>query len=124
MVDLSIDELPACQADPALLKQVWTHLLANALKFTRPRERAEIKVGYKRENGQNVYFVRDNGVGFDMTYADKLFGMFQQLHRIGEYEGTGIGLAIVQRIIHRHDGQVWAEAEKGQGATFFFTLGE
>jgi signal transduction histidine kinase len=123
-VDLKVDALPACQADPALLKQVYVNLLANAIKFTSKREVGSIHVGCRHENGIAVYFVQDNGVGFDMRYADKLFGVFQRLHRAEEYEGTGVGLAIVQRVIHRHGGRIWAEAAVDQGATFFFTLAE
>lgn len=122
-IEVSVDELPACHADPALLKQVWVNLLSNALKYTRDRDRGKIRVGYENRNGEVVYFVRDNGVGFDMRYVDKLFGVFQRLHRAEDYEGTGVGLAIVQRILHRHGGRVWAEAELNKGATFYFTLG-
>lgn len=121
-VEIRLGDLPSCRADPALLKQVWINLLANALKYTGKREFAAIEVGCRRNDGRNVYFVKDNGVGFDMRYAHKLFGVFQRLHRAEDYEGTGVGLAIVQRIIHRHGGQVWAEARIDQGATFFFTL--
>jgi len=122
-VEISVGELPVCQGDPALLRQVWVNLLSNALKFTRQREMARIEIGCQTNaDGEQVYFVKDNGVGFDMQYAGKLFGVFQRLHRTEEYEGTGVGLAIVQRIVHRHGGRVWAEAAPGEGATFCFTL--
>ena len=121
-VEIAISDLPACQADPALLKQVWLNLISNALKYTRKQEMAVIAVGCQEQDGATAYFVRDNGVGFDMRYADKLFGVFQRLHRSEDYAGTGVGLAIVQRIIHRHGGRVWAEAAVDHGATFYFTL--
>jgi PAS domain S-box-containing protein len=121
-VTLTVAELPPCQADPALLEQVLSNLLSNALKYTRQREKARITVGWARQGDQNVYFVQDNGVGFDMQYAHKLFGMFERLHHRDEYEGTGIGLAIAQRIVERHGGRIWAEAQIDQGATFYFTL--
>jgi PAS domain S-box-containing protein len=122
-VEISVGQLPTCQADLALLKQVLVNLLSNALKFTRTREVACIEVGCQEIEGETTCFVRDNGVGFDMAYADGLFGVFQRLHGADEYEGTGVGLAIVQRIIHRHGGRAWAEAEMDKGATFCFTLG-
>jgi light-regulated signal transduction histidine kinase (bacteriophytochrome) len=122
-VDLSIGDLPECQADPALLKQVFVNLLANALKFTRQCEVAKIEIDYLVDAGEGpTYIVRDNGVGFDMQYVHKLFGVFQRLHRAEDYEGTGVGLAIVQRIVQRHGGRAWAEAEPDRGATFYFTL--
>lgn len=121
-VELTIGELGSCYGDPGLLKQVWINLLSNALKFTRKRELACIEIGHIRQNKEDVYFIRDNGVGFDMQYANKLFGVFQRLHSATEYDGTGVGLPIVQRIVARHDGRVWAEAAVDQGATFYFGL--
>ena len=122
-VDCQIQDLPAAHSDAVLLEQVYVNLLGNAVKFTRERNPARIEVGFTRESGRVTYYVRDNGVGFDMQYADKLFGVFQRLHAQDEYEGTGAGLAIVQRIVRRHGGEIWAESELGQGATFYFTLG-
>ena len=110
--------------DRRLLRSVMENLLGNAWKYTARREQAEIEFGTMEQAGKPVYFVRDNGAGFDMRYAGRLFTPFQRLHRVEEFEGTGIGLATVQRIVHRHGGRVWAEAEEGKGATFFFTLGE
>jgi light-regulated signal transduction histidine kinase (bacteriophytochrome) len=121
-VEVAVGNLAACQADPALLRQVWANLLSNALKFTRQRELAVIDVGCQNGTDAHVYFVRDNGAGFDMQYADRLFSVFQRLHRMEEFEGTGVGLATVQRIIHRHGGRIWAEAQVDRGATFYFTL--
>ncbi|HEY2930933.1 MAG TPA: ATP-binding protein [Acidobacteriota bacterium] len=121
-IEWKIDRLPFVDCDPALMKQVFSNLLSNAVKFTRLREKAVIEVGTADLNGQPVVFVRDNGVGFSMKYADKLFGVFQRLHRQEDFEGTGVGLATVQRIIHKHGGKIWAEAELDKGATFYFTL--
>ena len=127
-VEVVVGDLPACQADPALLKQVWTNLLSNALKYTRKRAAARIVVGCRtapRPSGpgtEDVYFVEDNGAGFDMKYAYQLFGVFQRLHRAADFEGTGVGLAIVQRVVTRHGGRVWGEAQPDRGATFSFTL--
>ncbi len=112
-IEVLIGDLPACEGDAAMLKQVYLNLLGNALKFTRKRPRARIEVGWEEQAGVPVYFVRDNGVGFDMRYVDKLFGVFQRLHRTEEYEGTGVGLAIVQRIVKRHGGRAWAEVGAG-----------
>ena len=121
-IDLNIQDLPACEADPSLLKQIFVNLLSNSLKFTGLREEARIEIGSLSDNGELIYYVKDNGVGFDMRFAHKLFGVFQRLHRLDEYEGTGVGLAIVQRIVHRHGGRIWTEAELDKGATFYFTL--
>lgn len=122
-VKITLGDLPTCEADPALLKQVFVNLLSNSLKFTRQQPEALIEIGSHQNGGERIYFVKDNGVGFDMQYTDKLFRVFERLHRTEEYEGTGVGLAIVQRVIQRHGGRVWAEAEIDQGATFYFTLG-
>ncbi len=122
-IEIKLGRLPACQADPTLLKQVWVNLLYNAFKFTKWKDNARVEISSKKINGETVYFVKDNGVGFDMSYVDKLFGVFQRLHSEAEFEGTGVGLAIVQRIITRHGGKIWAEAEVDNGAAFYFTVG-
>jgi light-regulated signal transduction histidine kinase (bacteriophytochrome) len=122
-IDWQVGDLPVVQCDAGLMGVVLTNLLSNAVKYTRPRERALIEVGQTERDGEQVLFVRDNGVGFDMKYADKLFGVFQRLHRAEEFDGTGVGLATVQRIAHKHGWRIWAEAELDQGATFFFTFG-
>jgi light-regulated signal transduction histidine kinase (bacteriophytochrome) len=121
-IEINTGRLPVCQGDPALVKQVWVNLISNAIKYTRDRAPAVIEIGCELIKDENIYFVRDNGAGFDMQYAHKLFGVFQRLHRSDEFEGTGVGLAIVQRIVHRHGGRVWAEAKLNHGAAFYFTL--
>jgi light-regulated signal transduction histidine kinase (bacteriophytochrome) len=121
-VVLKLDQLPDCFGDLALIKQVIVNLLSNAFKFTRGKDPAIIHAGCRPDNGEVVYFIRDNGAGFDMEHARSLFGVFQRLHPESEFEGTGVGLSIVQRIIHRHGGRIWAEAELNKGATFYFTL--
>jgi PAS domain S-box-containing protein len=121
-IGLIVQSMPIAYADRALLTQVITNLLSNAIKFTAKRETANVEVGSKRTGHEIIYYVRDNGEGFDMTYTSKLFGVFQRLHHQSEFEGTGVGLAIVHRIIQRHGGRVWAESSPGQGAVFYFTL--
>ena len=115
-------QLPPARGDKALLRQVWVNVLSNAVKYTGPRPEAVIEVGASQEGGENIYWVKDNGVGFDMRYADKLFGVFQRLHSGSEFEGTGIGLAIVKRIVTRHGGRVWAESKLGESTALYFTL--
>jgi two-component system sensor kinase len=117
-----IKALPTACGDQSMIRQVFVNLLSNAIKFTRPKKAGVIEIGCMVKKNQNIYYVKDNGVGFDMRYANKLFGVFQRYHTVDEFEGTGIGLAIVQRIIHRHGGKVWAEGEVNKGATFYFTL--
>ncbi|MBX3082733.1 MAG: PAS domain-containing protein [Anaerolineae bacterium] len=121
-VEVKINELPPCEADPILLRQVFFNLLSNAFKYTRRTDKPYIEVGHYQADGDSVYYVKDNGAGFNMEYAHKLFGVFQRLHSEADFAGTGVGLAIVSRIIHRHGGRVWAEAEVNKGATFYFTL--
>ena len=122
-INFKVHPMPAAMGTQPMVRQVWTNLIGNALKFTRGREPAQIEIGCRSDpQGENAYYIKDNGVGFDMRHAGKLFGVFQRLHSDKEFEGTGAGLALVQRIVNRHGGKVWAEAAPDQGATFFFTL--
>jgi light-regulated signal transduction histidine kinase (bacteriophytochrome) len=122
-VEWKIGSLPSVECDPVLVRQVFQNLLSNAIKYSRRRPHAVIEIGHTQEKDQQIIFVRDNGAGFNMQYADKLFGVFQRLHRDEEFEGTGVGLATVHRIVQKHGGRIWAEAEVDHGATFYFTLG-
>ena len=119
-----LNALPECEADPALLRQVFVNLISNAVKFTAPRDVSVIEIGSAATADGTVFYVRDNGIGFDLGYARRLFGAFQQLHDATRFEGVGVGLSLVRRIVQRHGGKVWAESEPGKGATFQFTLGE
>jgi light-regulated signal transduction histidine kinase (bacteriophytochrome) len=121
-LDLNLKPLPPARGDQAMIRQVFVNLLSNAIKFTRSQQAAVIEIGSKLDDGTNTYYVRDNGVGFDMTDADKLFEVFKRGHSSQEFEGTGVGLAIVKRIVERHCGRVWAEGKPNEGATFYFSL--
>jgi light-regulated signal transduction histidine kinase (bacteriophytochrome) len=123
-VDFKISPMPEVSGDYNLLRMVWINLLDNAIKYTRTRETAVISIDCKKEKKELIFCIRDNGVGFDMHYADKLFGVFQRLHSADEFEGNGIGLSNVRRIISRHSGRTWAEAELDKGAAFYFSLPE
>jgi light-regulated signal transduction histidine kinase (bacteriophytochrome) len=121
-IDFQVDAAPPVMGDQALLKQVWVNLLSNAIKFSSRKRRAVIRVHGEKKESETVYSVQDNGAGFDMQYTHKLFGVFQRLHSVKEFEGNGVGLALVQRVVLRHGGRVWAEAKPGKGATFYFSL--
>ena len=121
-VELAVDDLPPARGDAQMLRQVWVNLVANALKFSSPKPKPMITIGGEQRGDETVYWVRDNGVGFDMAYAEKLFGVFHRLHRAEEFPGVGVGLAIVRRIVMRHGGRVWAESVPGEGSTFYFTV--
>ena len=121
-LQFNIKPLPPAHGDPGMIRQVFFNLLSNAIKFTKPKEVPVVEVGGSADGSKNMYYVKDNGVGFDMQYANQLFGAFQRLHSDEEFEGTGIGLAIVKRIVNRHDGKIWAEGKENEGATFYFTI--
>ncbi|MGZ4965394.1 MAG: sensor histidine kinase, partial [Limisphaerales bacterium] len=121
-IEWKVGRLPTATCDAGLMKQVFTNLIANAVKYTRPRERAVICIDMETVDGDPAIFIRDNGVGFDNRYTDKLFGVFQRLHRAEDFEGTGVGLAIVKRILDLHGGKIWASSELDKGATFWFTF--
>jgi two-component system sensor kinase len=122
IMQLELKQLPPVQGDRAMIRVMWTNFLSNAFKFTKNQNPAVIEIGSFPEDGQTVYYVKDNGVGFDMKYVHKLFGVFQRLHTAEEFDGTGVGLALAQRIVNRHGGRVWAEAVLNEGATFYFSL--
>jgi len=121
-IDFKIKDIPPGRGDRTLVKLVYSNLLSNAVKYTKFKDKAYVETGGYTEGNENIYYIKDNGVGFDMKYYDKLFGVFQRLHSTDDYEGTGVGLAIVQRIIHRHGGRVWAKGKVEEGATFYFSL--
>ena len=121
-VKINISDLPDEMGDENLINQVWVNLISNALKYSRNKEKAVIDIGGKVENGEVIFHIKDNGAGFDMKYADKLFGVFQRLHKASDFEGIGIGLANVSRIVMRHGGKCWAESKVGKGATFLFSV--
>jgi light-regulated signal transduction histidine kinase (bacteriophytochrome) len=121
-IEFVVNPLEDADADNSMMRQVWINLISNALKYSKTQAITNIEIGCKREKNQVVYYIRDNGVGFDMKYAEKLFGVFQRLHKVEEFEGTGVGLALVHRIISRHGGKIWADAHVNKGATFFFFI--
>jgi two-component system sensor histidine kinase/response regulator len=120
--DFIVKSLSSGYADSSLIKQVWINLISNAVKYSAKKNNPQVEIGSFKENGEIIFYVKDNGAGFDMEYSNKLFGVFQRLHSESEFEGTGIGLAIIQRIITRHGGRVWAEGRVNEGATFYFSL--
>ena len=121
-IELKILQLSPCHGDSKMLHQVWFNLITNALKYSKKKEITQIEIGSYVRSGEICYYIRDNGSGFDMKYYDKLFGVFQRLHGMDKFEGTGVGLAIVKRIITRHGGRVWAEGKTEEGATFYFSI--
>jgi light-regulated signal transduction histidine kinase (bacteriophytochrome) len=121
-VEINISKLPDVMGDEILIKLVWSNLISNAIKYSKNKEKAVIDIGAKIENDFTIFFIQDNGAGFDMKYVKKLFGVFQRLHKARDFEGIGIGLADVNRIVTRHGGKCWAESEVDKGATFFFSI--
>ncbi|HET6544073.1 MAG TPA: ATP-binding protein, partial [Chryseolinea sp.] len=121
-IEFTVKPLKEVHGDLSMMRQVWINLISNALKYSRKQEVSRIEIGCKTEDNHTVYYIQDNGVGFDMKYSDKLFGVFQRLHKVEEFDGTGVGLALVHRIISRHGGKIWAEAQINEGATFFFFI--
>ena len=121
---IKINPLPACRGDQSMIKQVWLNLISNAIKYSSKEREPLIEIGCTDESLKHIYYVKDNGVGFDMQYSHKLFGVFQRLHSDEIFKGTGIGLALVKRIINKHTGEIWAESSPGKGATFYFSLSE
>jgi light-regulated signal transduction histidine kinase (bacteriophytochrome) len=120
--EINIQKMQQAECDPVLIKQVWVNLVSNAFKYSRKKEKPVIEIGSQGQNGSQVFYIKDNGAGFDMEHSQKLFGVFQRLHKVAEYEGTGVGLALVHRIITKHGGKIWADAKMNEGATFYFTL--
>jgi light-regulated signal transduction histidine kinase (bacteriophytochrome) len=121
-IRFTLGNIPAAPGDPSMVKQVWVNLIGNAIKFTSKKTDRHIEVGVMAGENENIYYVKDNGAGFEMAHATKLFGVFQRLHSLKDFDGIGAGLAIVRRIILRHNGRVWAEGKVNEGATFYFTL--
>jgi light-regulated signal transduction histidine kinase (bacteriophytochrome) len=121
-IDFKMQPLGTAKIDSTMMRQVWINLIGNAIKYSRNNDIATIEIGRSDEKGKISFYVKDNGAGFDMAYVDKLFGVFQRLHKNNEFEGTGVGLALVKRIVERHNGKIWAEGKVGEGATFYFTL--
>jgi two-component system sensor histidine kinase/response regulator len=119
---IDVKPLPPAYVDDKLIAQVWINLISNAIKYSAKKEHPSIEIGSLQEQHQTIFYVKDNGVGFDMKYVDKLFGVFQRLHRPEDFAGTGVGLALVQRIVNRHGGKIWAEAKVNEGATFYFSM--
>jgi light-regulated signal transduction histidine kinase (bacteriophytochrome) len=121
-VQVDINPLGFALADSALIRQVWINLISNALKYSSKKDKPQVTIGCEKINNENIFYVKDNGVGFDMHYAGKLFQVFQRLHKQEEFTGTGVGLALVKRIIDKHGGRIWAESKLNEGTTFYFSL--